>query len=40
MASFMQLFILNAWGGLILSDLDYVNADFSHDGFVDNLLRL
>ena len=27
--------MLNGWGGTILTQLDYLNAFFSHDEFVD-----
>ncbi len=34
LASFLQLSMLNGWGGYLLSDLDYVNAFFSHDEYI------
>jgi hypothetical protein len=35
LASFLQLAMLNGWGGYLLTQADYVNAFFSHDEFVD-----
>src|SRR6185437_4574113 len=35
MASFLQLAMLNGWGGYVLTDAGYVNAFFSHDEFID-----
>jgi hypothetical protein len=35
MASFLQVAMLNGWGGYILTDANYVNAFFSHDEFID-----
>jgi hypothetical protein len=35
LASFLQLSILNGWGGYILTEANYVNAFFSHDEYVD-----
>ncbi len=35
LASFLQLSILNGWGGYILTEADHVNAFFSHDEFID-----
>jgi hypothetical protein len=35
LTSFLQLAILNGWGGYILAEADYVNAFFSHDEYVD-----
>jgi hypothetical protein len=26
---------LNGWGGYVLTEMDYVNAFFSHDEFID-----
>jgi hypothetical protein len=34
LASFLQLAMLNGWGGYVLMQADYVNAFFSHDEFV------
>jgi hypothetical protein len=34
-ATFLQVSMLNGWGGTILTHLDYLNAFFSHDEFVD-----
>jgi hypothetical protein len=35
LASFLQVEILNGWGGYILTHADYVNAFFSHDEYLD-----
>jgi hypothetical protein len=35
LASFLQIAMLNGWGGYLLTQADYVNAFFSHDEFVD-----
>jgi len=35
LATFLQVAILNGWGGYILTEADYVNAFFSHDEYVD-----
>jgi hypothetical protein len=35
LASFLQLSMLNGWGGYVLTDANYVNAFFSHDEFMD-----
>jgi hypothetical protein len=35
MASFLQMAMLNGWGGYILSAANRVNAFFSHDEFID-----
>lgn len=35
LASFLQLSILNGWGGYFLSGSDSVNAFFSHDEYID-----
>jgi hypothetical protein len=35
LASFLQVSLLNGWGGFILTEYDYLNAFFSHDGFID-----
>jgi len=35
LASFVQVAILNGWGGYILTQVDYVNAFFSHDEYID-----
>lgn len=35
LASFLQLSMLNGWGGYVLPQIDYVSAFFSHDEFVD-----
>lgn len=35
LASFLQIAILNGWGGYILTQANYVNAFFSHDEYID-----
>jgi hypothetical protein len=35
LASFLQVAMLNGWGGYILTQADYVNAFFSHDEYID-----
>ncbi len=35
LASFLQLCMLNGWGGYILTHANYVNAFFSHDEYFD-----
>jgi len=35
LASFLQVAMLNGWGGYLLTDLNYINAFFSHDEFVE-----
>jgi hypothetical protein len=35
LASFLQLAILNGWGGYLLTEADYVNVFFSHDEYFD-----
>ncbi len=35
LASFLQIAMLNGWGGYVLSHANYVNAFFSHDEYVD-----
>jgi len=35
LASFLQMAMLNGWGGYILTEADYVNAFFSHDEYID-----
>lgn len=35
LASFLQLAILNGWGGYLLAEADYVNVFFSHDEYFD-----
>ncbi|MGC1461393.1 MAG: hypothetical protein WA802_04275 [Terracidiphilus sp.] len=34
LASFLQLAMLNGWGGYVLTEADYVNAFFSHDEYI------
>jgi hypothetical protein len=35
LTSFLQLAMLNGWGGYILTGANYVNAFFSHDEYID-----
>ena len=35
LATFLQIAMLNGWGGFLLTAADYVNAFFSHDEFID-----
>jgi hypothetical protein len=35
LASFLQLAMLNGWGGYVLTQADYVNMYFKNDGYVD-----
>ena len=35
LASFLQLSMLNGWGGYVLTQADHVNAFFSHDEYID-----
>jgi len=35
LASFLQLSMLNGWGGYVLTEANYVNAFFSHDEYFD-----
>ena len=35
LASFLQIAMLNGWGGYVLSEANYVNAFFSHDEYID-----
>lgn len=35
LTSFLQLAMLNGWGGYVLSQANYVNAFFSHDEYFD-----
>ena len=36
LASFLQVAILNGWGGHVLTHANYVNAFFSHDEYIDS----
>ncbi len=40
LASFLQVAMLNGWGGYILTHADYVNAFFSHDEYIDFFAKL
>lgn len=33
--SFLQIAMLNGWGGYVLTQAGYVNAFFSHDEYID-----
>ena len=35
LASFLQLSMLNGWGGYVLTHANYANAFFSHDEYLD-----
>jgi hypothetical protein len=35
LTSFLQLCMLNGWGGYLLTEIDYVNVFFSHDEYID-----
>jgi hypothetical protein len=35
LASFLQVSMLNGWGGYVLTEMDHVNAFFSHDEYID-----
>ena len=35
LASFLQIAMLNGWGGFVLTEAAYVNAFFSHDEYID-----
>jgi len=35
LASFLQISMLNGWGGYVLTEANYVNAFFSHDEYID-----
>jgi hypothetical protein len=40
LASFLQLAMLNGWGGYVLTHADYVNVFFSHDEYIDFFAKL
>ncbi len=40
LASFLQIAMLNGWGGYVLTDADYVNVFFSHDEYIDFFAKL
>ncbi len=40
LTSFLQIAMLNGWGGYILTQADYVNAFFSHDEFISFFAKL
>jgi hypothetical protein len=35
LASFLQIAMLNGWGGYVLTHANYMNAFFSHDEYLD-----
>ena len=35
LATFLHLAMLNGWGGCLLTELNYINASFNHDGFIE-----
>ncbi len=35
LTSFLQIAMLNGWGGYILTQANYLNAFFSHDEYID-----
>lgn len=35
LATFLQVAMLNGWGGYVLTQAEYVNAFFSHDEYID-----
>jgi hypothetical protein len=39
LASFLQLSMLNGWGGYVLTEANYVNAFFSHDEYINFFAR-
>ena len=39
-ASFLQMAMLNGWGGYLLTQADYVNVFFSHDEYVDFIAKV
>jgi hypothetical protein len=39
-ASFLQLSLLNGWGGYVLTQADNVNAFFSHDEYIEFFAKL
>lgn len=40
LATFLQLAMLNGWGGYVLTQADYVNIFFSHDEYLDFFAKL
>jgi hypothetical protein len=40
LASFVQIAMLNGWGGYILTHADYLNVFFSHDEYIDFFAKL
>ena len=39
LATFLQIAILNGWGGYVLTEADYVNVFFSHDEYIDFIAK-
>jgi hypothetical protein len=35
LTSFLQIAMLNGWGGYVLTQAEYLNAFFSHDEYID-----
>lgn len=35
LASFLQVSIMNGWGGYLLTEAGYLNVFFSHDEYMD-----
>lgn len=40
LSSFLQIAMLNGWGGYILTQADHVNAFFSHDEYINFFAKL
>ena len=40
LTSFLQIAMLNGWGGYVLPHADYVNVFFSHDEYIDFFAKL
>ncbi len=40
LASFLQIAMLNGWGGYVLTHADYVNVFFSHDEYIEFFAKL
>jgi hypothetical protein len=40
LASFLQIGMLNGWGGYVLTHADYVNMFFSHDEYIEFFAKL
>jgi hypothetical protein len=35
LTSFLQVCMINGWGGFLVTEIDYVNVFFSHDEYID-----